>query len=117
MANEQNLRPGEHKLTEEEAKRGGIASGKARRERRTLRELMLEELAKDGGGGLTKAQYLVAKAMNNHAKGKLTFKDLKDLQDLLGESVQKVDIQGASPIFLPTDMIDAISKASSKKEE
>ena len=39
MANEQNLRPGEYKLTLEEQKKGGIASGKARRKRKTLREI------------------------------------------------------------------------------
>lgn len=40
MANEQNLRPGEHKLTVEEQKRGGIASGKARREKATLKKAL-----------------------------------------------------------------------------
>ena len=39
MANEQNLRPGEYKLTLEEQKKGGIASGKARRAKKTLREI------------------------------------------------------------------------------
>lgn len=39
MANEQNLRPCEYKLTLEEQKKGGIASGKARRARKTLREI------------------------------------------------------------------------------
>lgn len=39
MANEQNLRPGEHKLTLEEQKKGGIASGKARRARKTLAQI------------------------------------------------------------------------------
>lgn len=39
MANEQNLRPAEYKLSVEEAKRGGIASGKARRVKKTLREI------------------------------------------------------------------------------
>ena len=33
--------------------------------------------------------------MANHAKGKLSFKDLKDLQDLLGESVQNVKVEGS----------------------
>lgn len=33
MANEQNLRPGEYKLTLEEQKKGGIASGKARKQK------------------------------------------------------------------------------------
>ena len=35
MANEQNLRPGEYKLSLEEAKKGGIASGEARRKKKT----------------------------------------------------------------------------------
>ena len=39
MANEQNLKPGEYKLTLEEQKKGGIASGEARRRKKTMREL------------------------------------------------------------------------------
>lgn len=38
MANEQNLRPGEYKLSKEEAKKGGIASGKARQEKKTMKK-------------------------------------------------------------------------------
>lgn len=38
MANEQNLRPAAYKLTIEEAKKGGIASGKARREKASLKK-------------------------------------------------------------------------------
>lgn len=38
MANEQNLRPGEYKLTLEEQKKGGIASGVARRAKRDRHE-------------------------------------------------------------------------------
>lgn len=52
MANEQNLRPGEHKLTLEEQKKGGKASGKARREKATMREtlkMMLEDIPIDEG--------------------------------------------------------------------
>lgn len=39
MANEQNLRPSEYKLSQEEAKRGGIASGEARRAKKTMAQL------------------------------------------------------------------------------
>lgn len=39
MANEQNLRPSEYKLSQEEAKKGGINSGKARRRKKSLKEL------------------------------------------------------------------------------
>ena len=38
MANEQNLRPGEYKLSKEEAKKGGINSGKARKEKASLKK-------------------------------------------------------------------------------
>lgn len=40
MANEQNLIPGGYKLSVEEQKRGGIASGKARRERKALNDTL-----------------------------------------------------------------------------
>lgn len=43
MANEQNLRPGEYKLSVEEQKKGGINSGKARREKRD-RHKRIQEL-------------------------------------------------------------------------
>ena len=39
MANEQNLRPCEYKLSQEEAKKGGINSGIARREKANLRKI------------------------------------------------------------------------------
>lgn len=40
MANDGNLRPCEHVFTQEEAKRGGVASGEARREKRRIREAL-----------------------------------------------------------------------------
>lgn len=71
--NEQNLRPSEYKLSQEEAKKGGIASGKARREKADLRKMMqiwLEsDVAKDKEGNpLTGAELMVnvaAKEMKN----------------------------------------------------
>lgn len=73
MANEQNLRPSEYKLSQEEAKKGGIASGKARREKADLRKMMqiwLEsDVGKDKEGNpLTGAElmvYVAAKEMKN----------------------------------------------------
>lgn len=44
MANEQNLRPSEYKLSQEEAKRGGINSGKARREKKTVQKILADLL-------------------------------------------------------------------------
>ena len=44
MANEQNLRPSEYKLSQEEAKKGGINSAKARREKKTIQKILAELL-------------------------------------------------------------------------
>lgn len=104
--NDQNIIP--HQFTTEQSRekavengrKGGVASGESKREKAQLRELMLAELQKDGGNGLTKAQYLVAKTLDNHARGKLTFKDLKDLQDILGESVQNFNLQSDKPLII-----------------
>lgn len=38
MANEQNLRPGEYKLTLEEQKKGGKASGEARKRKKQIKD-------------------------------------------------------------------------------
>lgn len=44
MANEQNLRPSEHKFTQEEAKKGGRNSAKARREKKTIQKILSDLL-------------------------------------------------------------------------
>lgn len=38
MANEQNLRPGQYKLTVEQAKKGGLASAESKKRKKTMRE-------------------------------------------------------------------------------
>lgn len=65
----------------------------SRKRNATIAEMLRRELEKDGGDGLTRGEVLVAKAAHNHLKGKLTFKDLKDMQDVLGESVQQLHVQ------------------------
>lgn len=45
MANEKNLIPGAHALTVEEASKGGVNSGKARREKRKMKEAFEELLS------------------------------------------------------------------------
>jgi hypothetical protein len=78
--------------------------------------VLLEELdEKDERTGLTRRQLLIKKAMANHAKGKLSFKDLKDLADLLGESIQNVSVQTDAPIVAMTpEAIQALGKWASK---
>jgi hypothetical protein len=61
-------------------------SVESRRRNKTLRETLLAALMEDGGGGKTRLEHLVLKAMDNHRKGRLTFHDLKDLAFVLGEA-------------------------------
>ena len=44
MANEQNLKPGAHKLTVEEQSRGGKRSAEVRMERKLIKERILERM-------------------------------------------------------------------------
>lgn len=68
----------------------------ARKENRKLADILRDQLAeKAGDGTMTKYEYLVAKAIANGAKdAKFSMRDLKDLQALLGENVQKVEHTG-----------------------
>ena len=61
-------------------------SVESRKRNKTLRETLLAALMEDGGGGKTRLEHLVLKAMDNHRKGRLTFHDLKDLAFVLGEA-------------------------------
>jgi hypothetical protein len=102
MANEQNLRPCEHKFTQEEAKRGGINSAIARREKKTVQKILsdfLETSAKDNpqvaklaakmglqGDESIKDLFTIVCTLNTLKKGNLS--DLELLSKLLGEDKQ-----------------------------
>ena len=90
MANEQNLRPGEHIPTIEEAKKGGIASGESRRRKKLLRECLEELLdteqeVKINGVTLkkTNAELLSVTLMKKALKGDV--KAFEVLRDTAGE--------------------------------
>ena len=91
--NEQNLRPGEYKLTLEEQKKGGIASGKARAEKRDLRkalEMLLEQTYTDKKGNTrTGAQAVTERLFSEVMKGNV--KAFEVLRDTVGQKpVEKV---------------------------
>ena len=73
MANEQNLRPCEYKLSQEEAKKGGIASGEARRRKRDLRlamEMLLEkDITDKNGRTVSGAEAIALKQFEKALKG------------------------------------------------
>lgn len=83
-------------ISEETAKEYQRRSAEKRKENNLMQKAVLKELAKSAGAGtdMTRLEYLVAKATSNHSKGKMTFKDLKDLKDLMGENVQQVQLGG-----------------------
>lgn len=73
-------------------------SVEARKRNKTLRETLLAALMEDGGGGKTRLEHLVLKAMDNHRKGRLTFRDLKDLAAILGEDVLRIQHEGIEEV-------------------
>lgn len=100
MANEQNLRPSEHVFTQEEAKKGGINSGKARRKRKAMREAFEELLQRqytdregretDGVTALTTRVY--QKALEGDMKA------VQFIRDTVGEMpVQRVQVDTIDP--------------------
>lgn len=96
MANEQNLRPCEHKFTQEEAKKGGVASGEARRAKKSLREamqiLMDADLTGKDGKTMTGTEAMAAKAFQAALKG--DWKAWELVRDTAGQKpVDKVQMK------------------------
>lgn len=94
MANEKNLIPGAHPLTVEEASRGGIASGKARAARKTLREellaLLTVEIKDKKSGAVMQTQAALSSALIRKALSGDT-KAYEIIRDTIGERpVEKV---------------------------
>lgn len=105
MANEQNLRPSEYKLSQEEAKKGGIASGEARRKKRDLRnalEMLLESSVNvtDKQSGeiiqMTGTQAVTRKLFEQAMKGNV--KAFKTIRETVGQDpVQKIEMAQVDP--------------------
>lgn len=94
MANEQNLKPCEYKLSQEEAKKGGKKSGEVRRARKTLREeliALLSEDIQDKNGKTVNTQIAMSSSLIKQAlKGNTKAFEL--VRDTIGEKpVDKVE--------------------------
>ena len=95
MANEQNLVRGEdaHKLTVEEASKGGRASGESRRKKRDLRQALEALLERDytdkNGKTLSGTEAITAKLFEQAMKGNI--KAFETIRSTVGQDpVQKV---------------------------
>ncbi len=100
MANEQNLRPSEHVFTQEEAKKGGINSGKARRRRKAFAEAfntLLERGFTDRNGNqLQGVEALAAKVFQEAMDGDM--KAVQFIRDTVGEMpVQRIEMDTIDP--------------------
>lgn len=84
MANEENLKPGEYKLTLEEQKKGGIASGKARKEKATMKKALEMLLDEKSNKGLTYREMATLGLIKGAVKGNA--QNYKLILDMLGES-------------------------------
>lgn len=109
MANEQNLRPGEYKFTQDDHKKGGIASGKARAEKRDLRkalEMLLEQTFTDKRGNTkTGTQAVTERLFAEVMKGNV--KAFEVLRDTVGQKpVEKVMVAEVEQ-----SVIDEVEKA------
>lgn len=98
MPNPENLVRNEDRTPEkrkENARKAGIASGKARRERRQLRDMLLQELhSRIPGQNMTKAEYIIARVIKDLADHP-SMKDLRTAFELVGELEQKVTLGNA----------------------
>lgn len=88
MANIENLKPCEYKLSQEEAKKGGINSGIARKEKATMRktlEMLVDEIAKIDGNDdkLTYKQLATLGLIKGAIDGKAD--NYKTMLETLGE--------------------------------
>lgn len=105
MANEQNLIPQAHKLTVEEASKGGKASGEARRKKREIREMLEEYLAmpaKVDGKEVTRKDVMVLNAIKIVTESNVSYSDFLKafalIRDTIGEQpVQRVEVDTIDP--------------------
>lgn len=109
MANEQNLRPGEYQLTLDEQKKGGIASGEARRRKRDIRlalEALLEKEYKGKDGKFVSgAEAIAIKQMEKALKGDT--KAFEVVRDTVGQKpTEKIMVADVDP-----SIIDEVEKA------
>jgi len=110
MANkEDNLKPGEYQLTVEEQKKGGIASGEARRRKRDIRlamEALLEKQYKGKNGEiLSGAEAIAIKQMEKALKG-----DPKAFE-LVRDSAGQKPVEKVMVAEVEQSVIDDVEKA------
>lgn len=103
--NEQNLIPTNKRTKSEQrkiAKMGGVASGIARREKKTLRERLLlmgeQEITNKKGETMQREDVIALQVSQKAANGDL--KAARLYAELTGQLVQKIDVDSNPPIVI-----------------
>lgn len=126
MANEQNLIPfkkGDTKDKAENGRKGGIASGKAKRKKRELREIFeairkmpIEFPMPDKTFKQVNFDEAAVIAMYQRAiKGDVNA--MKLIATMLGEYEQKVKVESNNPVLVTEQELDALKKWAKKDDE
>lgn len=119
--NDENIKPYEftsEQNREEAAKnglKGGIASGKARRERKTIAEIINKVLDEElPGTGLTKREAIITKTLERAFKqGKV--EDLERIAKLTGEYQQNINVQSDGVVCVVKNEAEAEKIAKLKE--
>ena len=98
--------------------KGTAVREERKKERQTLADVLRNELQKKAASGseMTKMEYLVAKALENHSRGHLSLKDLTYLQRLLGEDTLNIKTDGPQLVVVSEKSIKAADKWGSKEK-
>lgn len=131
MANEQNLIPNSQRTpseVRENCRKGGIASGKARREKRAFREILeqlLEKQIEDKNTGemVTRKEAITTMLIANALKGNINA--WREIRDSIGEKpIEEHHIIGTVPtemsidgILNLRDVIDGKKPTSKQKKD
>lgn len=109
MANEQNLRPCEHKFTQEEAKKGARASAESKRRRKAMREVIDELLSREytdkTGTQVDGVTALMTKVYQQAIGG-----DMKAVQ-FLRDTVGEMPVQKVETVEIPHEAYERVREA------
>lgn len=121
--NEENLKPSEYKLSQEEAKKGGINSGKARRKKADMRDAvqaMLDGEYKSDGAKITGVEAMAKKlfALALEKNGKQNIAAIKLIIELTSQSGNAlIDKKTKAEIKLLEAKLNALTGENEKFNE
>lgn len=102
MANEQNLRTPSTEEARKIGRKGGIASGKARREKATMLATLKKLLDEDAGNGMTYREKVTVGLLKGAMKGNAV--NYKTIIELLGEKPE-----GDSNAGILVELLEALN--------